>query len=166
MAHVDLALSESFVPQPRQSVVPVPVDDRRSGLVAADAVPTGSLGRWSATVVGAAEPCMVVSNTAIIVAASTACHDLLNLGPFGTAVGRHLLDGVVRLVDFTAARDELVDVEFDKIPPLLALSSGRMARGLMRIHDGGAYDVTVDAIATPLYDGPSVVGSLTFFAAI
>ncbi len=51
------------------------------------------------------------------------------------------------------------------IPPLLAVSSGRMARGLIRLACPKTGRVsTLDAIATPLVNGPDIVGSLTFFA--
>jgi hypothetical protein len=158
VAHVELSLTESLVPPPCDAG-PLSPDG-------ASVSPASSLGRWAATVIDANEPCMVVDNEGLIVAASAACHELLGLGPVGTAPGRSLLDGVIRLVDFTAARELLTEVEVGKIPPLLAQSSGRLARGLMRVHDGGDLDATVDAIATPLCDGDDVVGSLTFFSPI
>jgi hypothetical protein len=52
------------------------------------------------------------------------------------------------------------------IPPLLAVTSGRLARGLLRVQRPGQLPGTVDAIATPLRDGDTVVGSLTFFAEV
>jgi hypothetical protein len=153
VAHVELSLSESFAPQPRSTV---------------DVEPGGSVERWAATVACAAEPCLVIDSEALIVATSASCCTLLGLGDPESAHGRFLLGGVLRLVDFTANKGELTEAEIDKIPPLLALSSGRLARGLMRVHDGadGRFDATVDAIATPLWDGTTVVGSLTFFSAI
>jgi hypothetical protein len=159
VAHVELSLSESFVPQP------APVDAGATG--EADGTGAGSaLDLWAGTVARANEPCLVIDLQGRIVAASTSCHELLRMGTPGSAVGRRLLDGIVRLVDFTVAREALTEVERDKIPPLLALSSGRLARGLMRVYDGGEFDATVDAIATPLCDGSTVVGALTFFAPI
>jgi hypothetical protein len=153
VAHVELSLTESFAPQARPS---------------ADSTAAGSVSRWAARVAEATEPCLVIDSNASIVAASASCCTLLGLGDPDTIVGRFLLDGALRLVDFTAARGELTEAEIDKIPPLLALSSGRLARGLMRVHDGaeGGLDATVDAIATPLWDDTTVVGSLTFFSAI
>lgn len=153
MAHVELSLTESFAPHVRPS---------------ADSTAAGSVSRWAAMVAEATEPCLVIDGNASIVAASVSCCTLLGLGDPETIEGRFLLDGVLRLVDFTAARGELTEAEIDKIPPLLALSSGRLARGLMRVHDGaeGGLDATVDAIATPLWDDTTVVGSLTFFSAI
>jgi hypothetical protein len=152
VAHVELSLSESFVPEPRQPADPV----------------LSSVERWAATVAVAVEPCMVLDKSCNVVAVSASCCELLGLGDPADAVGRFLLDGALRLVDFTAARGELTEAEVEKIPPMLALGSGRLARGLMRVHDGveGGFDATVDAIATPLMDGTEPAGSLTFFFAV
>lgn len=160
MAHVELSLTESLVP-PTCDGNPAPGDGSDGG------TPAGPLPRWAATVAGANEPCLVIDGAATVVAASPSCRKLLGMAPAAAGKHRFLLDCVGRLVDFTAAREELTQVEIDKIPPLLALSSGRLARGLMRVYDGGDFDVTVDAIATPLCgDDDTVVGSLTFFSAV
>jgi hypothetical protein len=153
VAHVELSLSESFVPEPRRPVDPEHLSNLRL---------------WAARVAEAAEPCLVIDASGCIVAMSRACSTLLGLPDPEAPVGHDLLSGVLRLVDFTAARTELTDKDTEKIPPLLALSSKRLARGLMRVHDGtdDGFDVTVDAIATPLWDGTERVGSLTFFSAI
>ncbi|HWH01747.1 MAG TPA: hypothetical protein VNV66_21085 [Pilimelia sp.] len=153
MAHVELSLSETFPAAP-DTVGP--------------AESTSALGHWAATVAVAPEPCLVLDTDARIVVASHSFCALLRLGDPAGVAGRYLLDGVLRLVDFTAARGRLTEVETAKIPPLLALSSGRLARGLMRVHDGAddGLDATVDAIATPLWDGTEVVGSLTFCSPI
>lgn len=81
------------------------------------------------------------------------------------ARGLSLFAGVLRLLDFSAAGAELGDGELEKIPPVLACSSERMARGLMRVQSRGEV-VTLDAIATPLFDDEKVVGSLTFLMPI
>lgn len=158
MAHVELSISEGFLPPagPHPPGGRLPTADPRS------------LERWAATVAGAVEPSLVIDAQARILASSAPLCTLLGLGDPYSIVGRYLLDGVLRLVDFTAARVDLTEAEIDKIPPLLALSSGRLARGLMRVHGGGAgaIDATVDAIATPLWEGTTVAGSLTFFSEI
>jgi hypothetical protein len=120
------------------------------------------------TVATAPEPCLVLDAEMRISAASASCCHLLGLGAPTDAVGRPLLGGVLRLVDFTAARGELTENEIDKIPPLLALTSGRLARGLLRVQwgAGGESHATVDAIATPLWDDGTVSGSLTFFSEV
>jgi hypothetical protein len=131
----------------------------------------GSLRQWSSAVAEANEPCLVLDADAVIVAASASCAELLGLGQPGgdpaAAHGRKLRDAVYPMVDFTAARAELDENETHMIPPLLAISSGRMARGLIRVAcPETGYVSTLDAIATPLVDGPDIVGSLTFFARV
>lgn len=129
--------------------------------------PGGSLARWAAAVAGAAEPSLVLDADGVIVAASASCADLIGLGDPAAAHGRRLRDAVIDLVDFTATSDKLDNAEADKIPPLMAISSGGLARSLVRVACPETNAVsTMDAIATPLWDGPVVVGSLTFFARI
>ncbi|MEJ3742415.1 PAS domain-containing protein [Actinomycetes bacterium KLBMP 9797] len=154
MAHVELSLSDAFVPQPGTTVEPEYGD---------------SVGLWAPTVAAAAEPCLLIDADMSIVAVSDSCCQLLGLGDADDAIGRSLVGGVLRLVDFTQARGDLSDIEIVKIPPLLALSSGRLARGLLRVVAGASADggvATVDAIATPLFDAGAVAGSLTFFCEV
>jgi PAS fold len=148
VAHVELSLTESFVS---------PVHEEQ--------VTTGTLHRWSAVARQAAEPCLVIDARETIVGVSGSGCELLGLGDPASAVGRSLLDEV-RLIDFTANQGELTEPEMANIPPLLAVTSGRLARGLLRVDRPGLPTSTVDAIATPLRDGDIVVGSLTFFAPV
>ncbi|WFE25585.1 hypothetical protein O7623_19625 [Solwaraspora sp. WMMD791] len=153
MAHVELSISEPLVPQAREPMEPMRTDNFQL---------------WVATAAVALEPCLVIDQDYRIVAASRSCCELLGLGDPGTVEGSPLLAGL-RLVDFTAARSELDETEIDKIPPLLALTSGRLARGLLRVATAivdGQGDGTVDAVATPVWSGNKVAGSLTFFAPI
>lgn len=152
MAHVELSLTEAFVPQ------------------ATDTSPgygSDSFTHWSATVSQADEPCLLIDLHTTIAAISVSCCALLGLGAPADVVGQ-LLGSELRLLDFTAARGELTEQEVDKIPPLLALSSGRLARGLLRLQFGSTRtnDATVDAIATPLLVDGAVAGSLTFFSEV
>lgn len=127
----------------------------------------GSLDRWASVVIGAAEPSLVLAADSTIIAASASCAEMIGLGDPEIARGRRLRDAGVRLVDFTTSLDELDPNEADKIPPLLAISSRRLARGLMRVACPETKAAcTMDAIATPLWDGATVVGSLTFFSEI
>jgi hypothetical protein len=122
-----------------------------------------SLDRWVAAVSGAAESGLIIDADAVIVALSGACQEMLGLDE--TAVGHGLLDGALQLLDFSIAGATLDQGEVGKIPPLLALSSGRLARGLVRVRCAqGA--CTLDAIAAPLHQGDTVVGSLTFFGQV
>jgi PAS domain-containing protein len=151
VAHVELSLSEAFVPHARAT------DEPERG---------GSVELWAPTVAVAAEACLLVNADMTIVAVSESACQLLGLGSPAEAVGRTMLDRVLRLVDFTQARSELTETEIEKIPPLLALSSGRLARGLLRVHRDGGDAATVDAIAAPLSDDGAVAGSLTFFSEV
>jgi PAS domain-containing protein len=121
-----------------------------------------SLGRWAKAVADATEPSLIINADAVVVALSPACHEMLGLQE--PAIGQRLLD-VLRLLDFSAAGIALDEGEVSKIPPLLALASGRLARGLLRVEcrDGAC---TLDAIATPLLDGTRPTGSLTFFSSV
>jgi hypothetical protein len=138
--------------------------------VAGDVVPTlrlvggaRPLEAWLQVVGDAEEPCLLLDRNGVVLAASPNCHATLGLpARRGALVGRGLLEDVIELVDFTAARTRLRPDEVERIPPLFALSTGALSRGLMRIKSNGN-TWTLDAIATPLRVGGSVLGSLTFF---
>jgi len=123
-----------------------------------------SLDLWEYTVRHAQEACLVLDVSATVVAASPGCGGLFSINPTD-AVGRRLVD-VLRLLDFNAVAGKLPEWEVDKIPPLLAISTAGLARGLLRIPGADGATDTVDAISVPLRDGPRVVGSLTFFAPV
>jgi hypothetical protein len=110
----------------------------------------------------ASEPSLVIDARTVVVAVSPACDELLGLEH--PAIGRKLLD-VLRLLDFSAAGVALDQGELGKIPPLLALASGRLARGLLRLECGQG-PCTLDAISAPLLNGPDPAGSLTFFSPV
>lgn len=156
MAHVELSLPDAFVP-----LVSPPHPPSRTQH-------DDSFIRWVSTVATADEPCLVIDTSHQIVAASASCCTMLDLGSPATAVGRPLVGEALRLVDFTAARGELTEPEIDKIPPLLAITSGRLVRGLLRVQSdvAGEADATVDAVATPLFRDRAVAGSLTFFSEV
>jgi hypothetical protein len=120
------------------------------------------MGRWAKAVAGGAEPTLMIDAHAVVVALSPSCDQMLALEH--PPLGQHLLD-VLRLLDFSSPGVALDPAEVGKIPPLLALTSGRLARGLLRVEcrDGAC---TLDAIATPLHDDSGTAGSLTFFALV
>ena len=60
---------------------------------------------------------------------------------------------MLRLLDFNTVSGELPGWEVDKIPPLLAITTGGLARGLLRVPGTGRRCQTVDAISVPLRDG-------------
>ena len=151
MAQIELSLSEE--PLAPEAITPES---------------TGSLEHWAAAVASAGEPCLVLAAlTSEIVAVSPAAAAMLGFTDEngGLGIGMHLFAGILKLLDFTSAGARLPDSEMEKIPPVLACSSGRLARGLLRVQAGE--DVrTVDAVSAPLFDGRKVVGSLTFFSQI
>ena len=152
MAHVELSLSGALVPQARTP---------------AEAEFVAGIDRWISTVTTAVEPCLVIDVTTRILAVSPSCSELLGLGKPIDAVGQPLLGGVLRLIDFTAGGGELDEPEVEKIPPLLAIRSEGLARGLMRVlTDREETHLTVDAIATPLVEADQVVASMTFFSPV
>ncbi len=157
MAHVELSLS----------------DERARGGQPDKA--SSTVRRWAEVVSGAEEPCVVLDADGVIVSCSPAGLALLGGADAGSGanagsgadsgevwIGRGLLD-VLHLVDLTADSAPLAAWESERVPPLLALSSGGLARGVMRFR---LRDVTrtVDAVSTPLRDGAAVAGSLTFLA--
>jgi len=119
---------------------------------------------WDFAVRQANEACLVLDTDFIVVSASPGCVGLLSVAPVD-AVGRRLVD-VIRLLDFNSPSGRLPESEVDKIPPLAAISTGMLARGLLRVAGPDAVPTTVDAIAVPLQDSDSVAGSLTFFAPV
>jgi hypothetical protein len=149
VAHVELSLSEPNLTGPRPG---------------RDHLGDGTLGRWAGAVAVASESCLLLDFEGAIVAVSTSCLRLFRAGP-AISSGYRFID-VVRLLDFTAAPCALPEWELDKIPPLLALSSGGLARGLLRVPNLDGSTCTLDAVASPLRDRDTVVGSLTFFATV
>jgi PAS domain-containing protein len=139
--HVELSVSETHT-RPRQTA--------------------SSLARWATAVADAEEPSLVIDYQEVIVGISASFQAMLGLTQ--TAIGAAAIGGVLQLLDFADGND-LGDSEIVKAPPLLALSSGRLARGLIRVRcaDGAC---TFDAISTPLLDRGQITGSLTFFSAV
>ncbi|WP_027342909.1 hypothetical protein [Hamadaea tsunoensis] len=148
MTHVELSLSPSVTPDWRPPVsIPAELD------------------RWVRAVVESGESALVIDASATIIATTPSCATLLGL-PEPWA-GERLPDAL-HLIDFTAAGSELPDAERELIPPLLAVASGRLARGLIRVRaeEQAIEPRTLDAIATPLHAEGVAVGSLTFFCEI
>jgi hypothetical protein len=127
-----------------------------------------ALTMWAAPLASAEESCLVLDSAGHIIAASVPWARLLGHSHPAALTRLHVLDrSVLILIDFTAAGNELGEAEREQIPPLLALSSGRPARGLMRIRDRSqAGSRTLDAIATPLVQAGQTVGALSFFEAV
>jgi hypothetical protein len=142
--HVELSVSEPHLSRPRHPA-------------------ESSLARWAVAAADAEELSLVIDDHEIIIAISASFEALLGLTE--SAIGRSMVGGVLQLVDFADGL-ELNEAEVVKTPPLLALASGRLARGLMRVRCANGGECTFDAIATPLLDDGAVSGSLTFFSLI
>lgn len=155
MAHVELSLSEPYTPQ---------LDSDHADFGSTKLYT--SVHRWSAATRGAVEPCLVIDEVGAIAAVSPSACNLLGLASPDDVIGEFLQSGqLLALVDFTPAPAALSEGDVEKIPPLLALSSRRLARGLLRVRSG-AEVITLDAVATPLWEGNHVIGSLTFLCLV
>jgi len=162
VAHVELSLSE-LIPSLPEELTPVerlPGPDPLQRW--ADAIPE-RLRRWVDVVAESAESCLVLDRAGLVVAMSLSCVKMLGLAE--APIGESLKGGAVRLIDFSSAPETLDENEIGKIPPLLSLTSGRLARGLIRVECQGN-SCTLDAIATPVGEQNAVVGSLTFFSPV
>lgn len=166
MPHVELSITD-FGPVTPPAPHPVPEAAAPTSAPAQSAVDpdrlTDPLAHWVRAVASAIEPCLVIDADGVIVAMSPSCVELMSLT--SSPVGADLRKGPIRLIDFSADGGKLSKSEVDKVPPVLAVSSGRLARGLIRVRCGEAV-VTLDAIATPIGHTRSVAGSLTFFSPV
>lgn len=117
---------------------------------------------WAVPVRGSSDACLLLDKDGRVYATSPACRALLGLYEGVDTQGRSLLDGTLQLVNFAASGGDLPPWEAERIPPLQALNTGALARGLLRVSVGGI-SRTLDAVAAPLHGATAVVGSLTFF---
>lgn len=113
---------------------------------------------WAARVREAAESCLLVDEQGRVAAMSIGCGVMLNIDPVET-VGALLLDLIV-MVDFSATGLPLPDPEL-QAPPLRALKSGGLARGLVRIRRRTGTLTTYDVVGVPLAGGLGALGFLT-----
>lgn len=117
------------------------------------------LDAWTARVREAAEAMLLVDAGGRLVAMSPAAGEVLGLDP-GTAVGAMLLD-LVEVVDFTAAAVPVPDPDI-QLPPLRAVVTGRLNRGLVRLRSGPVLR-SYDVVGIPL---ASSAGAVAFLAAV
>ena len=120
----------------------------------------GSVSAWSQRVEEAQETCLVLDSRGRVVAVSRGCALSLNLDP-ATALGKPLLDLVV-LVDFSQTGVPVEDPD-QQLPPLKALRSGSLARGLVRLRLARGVLATYDVVGVPLAAGQ---GALGFFSEV
>lgn len=126
-----------------------------------DAHGGGQLGVWHAAVQSSQEACLLLDGDARVVAASSAVGAVLGTTA-GSAVGAKFVD-LVTAVDFTSGAAPAPAVEFERsMPPLRALATGGLARGLLRLRSAAGL-VTYDVVAVPL---AGQAGALAFFLAV
>jgi PAS domain-containing protein len=124
-----------------------------------DARGSGPIGVWHAAVGASEEACLLLDRDARVVAASAAVGAVLGTTA-ASAVGARFVD-LVTAVDFTSGAAP--DQELERsMPPLRALATGGLARGLLRLRSSAGL-VTYDVVAVPL-SGQS--GALAFFLAV
>lgn len=120
----------------------------------------GGLAAWVTRVRESCESCLAVDSGGRVVSMSPACGRLLGVDPVRT-IGVLLVDLVV-LVDFTAVGLPLPDPAA-QAPPLRALRSGALARGLLRLRLAEGSLRTYDVVGVPLAGG---VGALAFLTEV
>jgi len=124
--------------------------------------PCGGVEVWATVAAHSADLVLVLDATGRVLALSAAAAELIGaVGPH-EAPGRHLLD-VLDLVDFNPTPGD-ASMYADRIPPLLAIASNALSRGLLRVRTGER-TITVDAVAAPVHDVSGVlVGAVAFLA--
>ena len=127
---------------------------------AADDVLAHGVEAWSRRITEAQETAVLLNDRGRVLAMSTGAALALGLDA-AQAIGRPLRELLV-LVDFSATGVPVEDPEV-QLPPLKALRSGSMARGLVRLRLPGDVLVTYDCVGVPLAGG---AGALAFFAAV
>jgi len=120
---------------------------------------SGPIGVWHAAVQASEEACVLLDEDARVVAASSSVGAVLGTTA-AAAVGAKFVD-LVTAVDFTSGAAP--DLELERsVPPLRALSTGGLARGLLRLRSAAGL-VTYDVVAVPLV---GQAGALAFFLAV
>lgn len=122
----------------------------------------GPLAAWAAAVRSASEPCVLLDTEAAVAAASAAFAELVGV-PLAQLAGVRLFDTVLVVLDFNGGLPVPVE-EVSRVPPLLALSAGALARSLLRVRRPDGTCLTLDAVSSPLHAASASVvqGSVTF----
>lgn len=128
--------------------------------LAVDDVLVGGIAAWAERVTEAQETVLVLNDRGRVVAISTGAALALNLD-LSSCLGRPLLE-LVTVVDFTETGVPVEDPDV-QLPPLKALRSQSMARGLVRLRLGQGVLTTYDCVGVPLAGGSGV---LAFFAEV
>ena len=123
-----------------------------------DAQLRGALATWLPAVRAAAEACLLLDEQARVCAASPGASVLFG-APVTEVLGARLVD-VVAVADLTGSG---TPVSERSLPPLRALATGGLARGLVRVRTAQDELLTFDVVAVPLADHDGV---LSFFLAV
>lgn len=139
------------------------VDARAAGsrvIVLPDGADAPGLAPWQTLSETAGEAVLVIDAAHRLRSASATARALL--GCRGDVEGQDLLD-VVALVDFETGRPHPEYAE--RIPPLVVLRHGGLARSLVRVRDGEQRRTLDIASSAVLVDG-DIVGSVSLLAAV
>ena len=120
----------------------------------------GPLAEWLPSVRSAQDACVLLDDRARVAAASPAVAPLLT-GPPASWIGARFAD-LVSAVDFTSGAAPHITPEM-AMPPLRALASGGLARGLMRLRLADGAVVTYDVVSVPVCGARGV---LSFFVPV
>jgi hypothetical protein len=115
---------------------------------------------WMRRITEAQETALLINHRGRVVAISTGAALALSLDA-ASAIGKPLLE-LLTLVDFSATGVPVEDPDV-QLPPLKALRSQSMARGLVRLRLAGGVLATYDCVGVPLAGGD---GALAFFAEV
>lgn len=139
---------------------------RRLAPVVPSANGHGPLSAWANAVSDSSEPCVLLDTTAAVVAASPTFGELVRV-PVAELVGVPLFETVLTVLDFNAGAPVPAE-ELSRVPPLVALSAGALARSLLRVRRRDGTSLTLDAVSSPLHGSPDggIRGSVTFLHAI
>lgn len=124
-----------------------------------DRATAAPLSTWTAAVRGSADACLLLDAAGRVAAVSASARALLALP--SAAEGACLVD-LLAVVDFSAAGLPAPDAA-KALPPLAALGTASLGRGLLRVRAAGGDLQTYDVVSVPLA-GRS--GSLSFLAAV
>jgi PAS domain-containing protein len=122
------------------------------------------LGRWSAAVAAAQDPCLVLDPQGQVLSISASAAELMGCSDAGV-IGRRLID-VADLVDFETG---LSGPDYaTRIAPIAVIAGGGgLMRSLLRVRHSDGSRLTVDASAAPIHDAQGVaIGSITFLAPV
>lgn len=122
-----------------------------------DAHGVGPVAGWVGAVRSSGEACLLLEADGRVAAASDSAGPVLGTTS-SAAIGARFVD-LVTAVDFTSGAGPAQELE-RSIPPLRALATGGLARGLLRLRSVGGGLTTYDVVAVPLA-GQS--GALAFF---